>query len=220
MSMAIAYLHQNGIIYRDLKPENVLVDKDGYLKLTDFGLSKQNIFDNFSAMSFCGTPEYLAPEIIDNKGHGKAVDWWSLGAITYEMLVGMPPFYSKDRDKMFKNIKNINVKYPSYISKEAINFLQVNDKNLYLLSQLLFVRDPEQRLGSKNELEEIKEHPFLKNVDWDAIYKKRVKPPFIPKIESEVDTKYIDTEFTTSSPTDSYTPEEELENNDNPYKGI
>jgi serine/threonine protein kinase len=125
MAMAISYLHQNGIIYRDLKPENVLVDKDGYLKLTDFGLSKQDIFDNFSAMSFCGTPEYLAPEIIDNKGHGKAVDWWSLGAITYEMLVGLPPFYSKDREKMFKNIQNINVKFPSYISKDSIDFMKV-----------------------------------------------------------------------------------------------
>jgi len=125
MAMAISYLHQNAIIYRDLKPENVLVDKDGYLKLTDFGLSKQDIFDNFSAMSFCGTPEYLAPETIDNKGHGKAVDWWSLGAITYEILVGIPPFYSKDRDKMFKNIQNVNVKYPSYLSKESIDFMKV-----------------------------------------------------------------------------------------------
>ncbi len=88
---------------------------------------------------------------------------------------------------------------------------------------MLFVRDPDQRLGSKNDLEEIMAHPFFKNLDWEAIYKKRVKPPFIPKIESELDTKYIDTEFTTSSPNESYTPEEELENNENqenPYKGI
>ena len=128
--LAISYLHQNGIIYRDLKPENVLIDRDGYIKLTDFGLSKQNIFDNYSATSFCGTPEYLEPEIIEHLGHGKAVDWWSLGAITYEMLVGVPPFYSKDRDKLFRNIKTGNVKYPSYLSKDAVNFLQVIKRNL------------------------------------------------------------------------------------------
>lgn len=109
-----------------LKPENVLIDKEGYVKITDFGLSKQNILDNHSANSFCGTPEYLAPEIIDNLGHGKAVDWWSLGAIVYEMLTGLPPFYSKDRDKLFKNIKTGNLKYPPYLSKESISLLQVN----------------------------------------------------------------------------------------------
>jgi serine/threonine protein kinase len=206
--MAISYLHQNGIIYRDLKPENVLIDRDGYIKLTDFGLSKQNIFDNFSATSFCGTPEYLAPEIIEKIGHGKAVDWWSLGAITYEMLVGLPPFYSKDRDKLFKNIKSGIVKYPSYLSKEAINFIQ-----------LLFIREPEKRLGGKNDFEDIKAHPFMKNVDWDSIYKKKVKPPFIPNINSDFDTKYIDSEFTCSTPTDSYNPGESLDKEQNPYTG-
>jgi serum/glucocorticoid-regulated kinase 2 len=109
-----------------LKPENVLIDKDGYIKVTDFGLSKQNILDNHSAKSFCGTPEYLAPEIVENKGHGKAVDWWSLGAIVYEMLTGMPPFYSKDREKLFKNIKTGNIKYPVYLSKDSLSLLQVS----------------------------------------------------------------------------------------------
>jgi protein-serine/threonine kinase len=108
-----------------LKPENVLIDRDGYVKVTDFGLSKQNIIDNHSANSFCGTPEYLAPEIVEKTGHGKAVDWWSLGAIIYEMLTGLPPFYSKDRDKLFKNIKSGNIKYPVYLSKNALNLVQV-----------------------------------------------------------------------------------------------
>ena len=103
----------------------MLLDKEGYLKITDFGLSKENISDNHSANSFCGTPEYLAPEIIENKGHGKAVDWWSLGAIIYEMLTGLPPFFSKDRDKLFKNIKTANLKYPTYLSQNAISLLTV-----------------------------------------------------------------------------------------------
>lgn len=110
-----------------MKPENVLIDIEGYVKITDFGLSKQNIMDNHSATSFCGTPEYLAPEIIENKGHGKAVDWWSLGAIIFEMLTGLPPFYSKDRDKLFKNIKAGVLKYPSYLSQNATGLLQVKE---------------------------------------------------------------------------------------------
>lgn len=124
-----------------LKPENVLIDRDGYIKITDFGLSKQGIIDNHSAHSFCGTPEYLAPEVIDNLGHGKAVDWWSLGAIVFEMLTGLPPFYSKDRDKLFKNIKAGAIKYPNYLSKDALSLLQVisisKTKNLIFI--LVFV---------------------------------------------------------------------------------
>jgi serum/glucocorticoid-regulated kinase 2 len=208
MVLAIAHLHQNNIIYRDLKPENVLIDKDGYIKITDFGLSKQNILDNFGATSFCGTPEYLAPEIIENKGHGKAVDWWSLGAITYEMLTGLPPFYSKDRDKLFKNIRSGLIRYPPYLSKDAVSLLQG-----------FFIKDPEKRLGSgPNGLNDIKAHPFFKNLDWDAIFKKKIKPPFIPKISSDFDTKYIDSEFTNCTPSDSYNAGESLENSDNPYQ--
>ena len=156
MVLAISYLHQNNIIYRDLKPENVLIDKDGYIKITDFGLSKQNILDNFGATSFCGTPEYLAPEIIENKGHGKAVDWWSLGAITYEMLTGLPPFFSQDREKLFKNIRLGLLKFPTYLSKDSVDFLMC-----------LFIKDPEKRLGSgTNGLNNLKSHPFFKNIDW------------------------------------------------------
>lgn len=99
------------------------------MKITDFGLSKQNIMDNHSATSFCGTPEYLAPEIVENKGHGKAVDWWSLGAIIFEMLTGLPPFYTKDRDKLFKNIKESNLKFPSYLSTNSKTLLSVKSVN-------------------------------------------------------------------------------------------
>jgi serum/glucocorticoid-regulated kinase 2 len=99
--LALEHLHKHNILYRDLKPENVLVGIDGYIKLTDFGLSKENITGIKDAKSFCGTAEYLSPEILQRQGHGKASDWWSFGAIIYEMLVGLPPFYSKDREKLY-----------------------------------------------------------------------------------------------------------------------
>lgn len=190
-----------------MKPENVLIDKDGYIKVTDFGLSKQNILDNHSTNSFCGTPEYLAPEIINGIGHGKAVDWWSLGAIIYEMMTGMPPFYSKDREKLFSNIKTGNIKYPVYLSKDATGILQA-----------FFTHDPDKRLGTGGT-DKIKSHPFFKNIDWEAILQKKIKPPFIPRISSDSDVKYIDSEFTNLNPVDSYNPQDYLEG-DTDYKGF
>lgn len=94
MFLAIEYLHSHNIIYRDLKPENVLIDSVGYIRVTDFGLSKMKIFNDSDAYSICGTPEYLAPEILNKQGHGKPVDWWTFGCILYEMLTGVPPFYT------------------------------------------------------------------------------------------------------------------------------
>jgi len=190
--LAIEHLHKNNIIYRDLKPENVLIDKEGYIKITDFGLSKQNIIDNHSANSFCGTPEYLAPEVIENTGHGKAVDWWSLGAILYEMLTGLPPFYNKDRDTLFNNIRNIKIEYPKYLSKKAVS-----------LFQGFFVKDPDRRLGS-NGTDEIKNHQFFDTVNWKYMDKKLIKSPFKPRLRSDNEPVYIDDEFKNMSPTDSY----------------
>ena len=176
-----------------MKPENVLINSDGYIKITDFGLSKENISDNSSAKSFCGTPEYLAPEIVENKGHGQAVDWWSLGSILFEMLTGMPPFYNNDREKLFKSIKAIKIKYPKYLSKEAVDLLQK-----------FFVKDPEKRLGSgENGLNDVKSHPFFAAIDWDSILAKKIKPPFLPKLKNNTDVRYIDKEFTSQPAKDS-----------------
>ena len=149
--LALGYLHKHNIIYRDLKPENVLIDKKGFIKVTDFGLSKQNIINTNQTNSFCGTPEYLAPEIILNEGHGKPVDWWSLGNIIYEMLTGVPPFYCKDRNMLFETIKSKEPIYPEYLSEEVVD----------LISKLL-IKDPKKRLGTATDEEEIKNHPWFK----------------------------------------------------------
>lgn len=133
---ALAYLHRLGVIYRDLKPENVLLDSDGHLRITDFGLSKIGLERNERTNSFCGTPEYLAPEIILNDGHSFEADWWSLGALVYEMLLGIPPHFSKDKRKMMRNIAYEDVPMSSRLSAEARDFLKS-----------LLTRDPAKRLG-------------------------------------------------------------------------
>lgn len=191
--LALEHLHKNNIVYRDLKPENVLIDEDGFAKITDFGLSKENITDNHQTNSFCGTPEYLAPEILARKGHGKAVDWWSLGAIIYEMLTGLPPFYTKDREKLFYNIKYSDLKFPSFISPCCKDLLEK-----------LFVKDPDLRLGGgERDALEIMEHPWFSKVDWIGTLEKTAKPIFKPKLQGDTDTKHFDDDFTKMNPVDS-----------------
>ena len=165
-------LHSESVIYRDLKPENIILDKEGYIKLTDFGLSKKETKNTYT---FCGTPEYLAPEIIKGIGHNKAVDWWSLGTLMFEMIAGRPPFYSKSRIELFSLITDKPVKLHKDFSSEASSFIQ------WLLD-----RSQKSRLGaSERDAEEIKEHPFFRDMDWEKLRKKEIPSPFVPLIEGE-----------------------------------
>ncbi|KDO22279.1 AGC protein kinase [Saprolegnia parasitica CBS 223.65] len=187
ITLAIEYVHNLDIIYRDLKPENVLLDENGHIRLTDFGLSKEGIQDDFSgANSFCGTPEYLAPEILNRAGHGRAVDWWSLGALLYEMLTGLPPFYCRDRDKLFEKIRQGELTFPKYLSPAAVD----------LLARLL-ERDPTKRLGTgPTDAGEIKSHPFFKEIQWDLLALGQVPVPWKPTFNGALDTSQFDREFT------------------------
>ena len=192
ITLALEYVHTLGVIYRDLKPENVLLDEKGNIRLTDFGLSKENVRGHSSgASSFCGTPEYIAPEVLKRQGHGRAVDWWSLGALLFEMISGLPPFYSRNRETMFEKIMKADISFPPFMSANAKD----------LLSKLL-IRDPKDRLGSgERDAEELKEHPFFADVDWKALSTGGVIPPWAPSVSHSVDTSQFDEEFTSMLPT-------------------
>jgi len=187
ITLAINYVHDLDIVYRDLKPENVLLDSRGHVRLTDFGLSKEGISNSSSgANSFCGTPEYLAPEILNRQGHGRAVDWWSLGALLYEMLTGLPPFYCRDREKLFEKIRRGTLDYPDYLSPRA-----------KLLLRGLLTKDPQRRLGSgPNDANDIKAQEFFGELSWDKLVQGEVAPPWDPQIQGSLDLTQFDHEFT------------------------
>mgnify|MGYP003732274055 FL=1 len=163
--LALAHVHALGVVYRDLKPENVLLDARGHVRLTDFGLSKEGVtLHAKGAHSFCGTPEYLAPEILARRGHGRAVDWWSLGALLYEMLTGLPPFYSRDREKLFEGIKHGELGYPGHLSPDAKAILRA-----------LLERDPARRLGSgPGDADEIRAHIGRLDAGAQATFRRRL----------------------------------------------
>lgn len=184
-----SYLHSQGIIYRDLKLENLLLDKDGHIKIADFGLCKEHITYGSTTKTFCGTPEYLAPEVLEDNDYGRAVDWWGTGVVMYEMICGRLPFYNRDHDVLFTLILMEEVKFPRNISSEAKT----------LLTGLL-AKTPADRLGGGPEdVKEIQGHPFFACINWTDLVNKRITPPFKPQVSSDTDTRYFDSEFTGES---------------------
>jgi serine/threonine protein kinase len=189
--LALQYLHSKNIVYRDLKPENLLIDKDGHMKITDFGFAKHVESRTYT---LCGTPEYLAPEIITSKGHGKPVDWWAVGILIYEMLCGAPPFDEENPVEIYKKIlKGVGeVKFPgNYFTPKAAKLIKGLLKN-----------EIEERLGCSGEgPEEIKRHEWFDGLDWNLCIQRKLKPPFIPGFRSANDTTNFDTdEFPDSVP--------------------
>jgi len=184
--LALVFLHKNNMVYRDLKPENILLDSEGHVKLTDFGLSKILEDEDDKAFTLCGTPQYLAPEVLLRQGYDKMVDWWSLGCVMYEMLCGCLPFAIKRGLKLSMKIYEKKIVFPKNI-----------DKNAKDLIEKLLVVNPKNRIGyGPNGSEDIKNHPFFNGVDWDLAFEKKLTPPFVPKLKSDVDLRYFDNMFT------------------------
>ncbi|XP_071594927.1 ribosomal protein S6 kinase alpha-2 isoform X2 [Heliangelus exortis] len=193
LALALDHLHGLGIIYRDLKPENILLDEEGHIKITDFGLSKEAIDHDKRAYSFCGTIEYMAPEVVNRRGHTQSADWWSFGVLMFEMLTGSLPFQGKDRKETMALILKAKLGMPQFLSVEAQSLLRA-----------LFKRNPSNRLGAGFDgVEEIKRHPFFLTIDWNKLYRKEIKPPFKPAVGRPEDTFHFDPEFTSRTPTDS-----------------
>uniref|UniRef100_A0A8W4FL40 non-specific serine/threonine protein kinase n=1 Tax=Sus scrofa TaxID=9823 RepID=A0A8W4FL40_PIG len=191
LALALDHLHRLGIVYRDLKPENILLDEIGHIKLTDFGLSKEAVDQEKKAYSFCGTVEYMAPEVVNRRGHSQSADWWSYGVLMFEMLTGTLPFQGKDRNETMNMILKAKLGMPQFLSAEAQSLLR-----------MLFKRNPANRLGSEG-VDEIKRHLFFANIDWNKLYKREVHPPFKPASGKPDDTFCFDPEFTAKTPKDS-----------------
>ena len=193
LSLALDHLHSLGIVYRDLKPENILLDSDGHIALTDFGLSKESIpTQDSKTFSFCGTVEYMSPEVVSRKGHSHVADWWSFGVLAFEMITGHLPFHGANRKETMNMILKAKLAMPTYPSLEAQSLLR-----------MLFKRNPANRLGAGPDgYRNIQHHPFFASINWDKLYRREIEPPFIPPIHSDY-AHYFDKEFTCKTPTDS-----------------
>ncbi|KAF1334071.1 Agc/akt protein kinase, partial [Globisporangium splendens] len=191
--LSMAHLHELNIAYRDLKLENILMDDKGFIALTDFGLSKENVDVPDGAKTFCGTAEYIAPELLKGLPYGKAVDWWGFGTLLYEMMTGQTPFFDRNRKRMFHNILHRDVVFTQAFSEDAKD----------LLSALLR-RDPAKRLGSgPSGAQEIMDHPFFASIDWDLLMLREIEPPFKPVVSSDADTTNVANIFTREIARDS-----------------
>uniref|UniRef100_A0A8D0VZ27 protein kinase C n=1 Tax=Sus scrofa TaxID=9823 RepID=A0A8D0VZ27_PIG len=189
--LGLQFLHEHKIVYRDLKLDNLLLDTEGYVKIADFGLCKEGMGYGDRTSTFCGTPEFLAPEVLTDTSYTRAVDWWGLGVLLYEMLVGESPFPGDDEEEVFDSIVNDEVRYPRFLSAEAISIMR-----------RLLRRNPERRLGSsERDAEDVKKQPFFRTLGWDALLARRLPPPFVPTLSGRTDVSNFDEEFTGESPT-------------------
>ncbi|KAF8066818.1 kinase-like domain-containing protein [Lyophyllum atratum] len=190
--VALEHLHGFNVVYRDLKPENILLDYTGHIALCDFGLCKLNMSETEKTNTFCGTPEYIAPELLESQGYTKTVDWWTLGVLLYEMMTGLPPFYDENVNAMYQRILTDPLNFPPDMPSEARSVMVG-----------LLQRDPTKRLGV-NGGEEIKRHPFFaKYIDWNRLLAKKIQPPFKPSVESVLDVANFDPDFTNEEAQDS-----------------
>ncbi|NXL08784.1 PKN2 kinase, partial [Mesembrinibis cayennensis] len=196
--LGLQFLHEKKIVYRDLKLDNLLLDAEGFVKIADFGLCKEGIGFGDRTNTFCGTPEFLAPEVLTDVSYTRAVDWWGLGVLIYEMLVGESPFPGDDEEEVFDSIVNDEVRYPRFLSSEALSIIRK-----------LLRKCPERRLGAgEKDAEEIKIQAFFKEIDWGALFARTLKPPFVPTLRDLTDVSNFDEEFTSQKPI--LTPPEEV----------